>query len=390
MAVSVRDVLIVGAGPSGLAAAIACRHHGLDYVVLEQGALVDAIARFPLNMVFFTTPELLEVGGVPLTSPYEKPTRAEALRYYRKVTDTFQLQIALFEQVTAVERDGDGDEAVFAVATRTRLGAERVRHARAVVLAMGYYDRPNRLGVPGEDLPHVSHYYSEPHPYYRRRVVVVGGKNSACEAALDLYRNGAKVTLVHRGEALGDSVKYWVRPDMENRIKEGAVAAHFNTRIVEITATGVVVETAGARHEIAADSVLLLTGYRADPDVPARRRRDARSRDADSAARSGHLRDQRPEPVRGRWPAGRCAHGLDLHRERPLPRRAGGKDPGRALQRPLAPAASGWSPRPPRLPAPAIARRRWPPPAPHRRDTARRGFRVLRWQKTRPSRTDSA
>lgn len=255
----------MGAGPSGLAAAIACRHHGLDYVVLEQGALVDAIARFPLNMVFFTTPELLEVGGVPLTSPYEKPTRAEALRYYRKVTDTFQLQIALFEQVTAVERDGDGDEAVFAVATRSRLGAERVRHARAVVLAMGYYDRPNRLGVAGEDLPHVSHYYSEPHPYYRRRVVVVGGKNSACEAALDLYRNGAKVTLVHRGEALGDSVKYWVRPDMENRIKEGAVAAHFNTRIVEITATGVVVETSGVRHEIAADSVLLLTGYRADP-----------------------------------------------------------------------------------------------------------------------------
>ena len=164
MAVSVRDVLIVGAGPSGLAAAIACRHHGLDYVVLEQGALVDAIARFPLNMVFFTTPELLEVGGVPLTTPYEKPTRAEALRYYRKVTDTFQLQISLFEQVTAVERDGDGDEAVFAVSTRSRLGAERVRQARAVVLAMGYYDRPNRLDVPGEDLPHVSHYYPRAAP----------------------------------------------------------------------------------------------------------------------------------------------------------------------------------------------------------------------------------
>ena len=266
VAVSVRDVIIVGAGPSGLATAIACRHHGLDYLVLEQGALVDAIARFPLNMVFFTTPELLEIGGVPLTTPYEKPTRAEALRYYRKVTDTFQLQVALFEQVTAVEREGEGDEATFVVATRNRLGVERARHARAVVLAMGYYDRPNRLGIPGEDLPHVSHYYSEPHPYYRRRVVVVGGKNSACEAALDLYRNGAKVTLVHRGDALGDSVKYWVRPDMENRIKEGAVAAHFNTRIVEITATGVVVETSGARHEIAADAVLLLTGYRADPD----------------------------------------------------------------------------------------------------------------------------
>jgi thioredoxin reductase (NADPH) len=154
---------------------------------------------------------------------------------------------------------------VFVVSTRTRLGVERVRQARAVVLAMGYYDRPNRLEVPGEDLPHVSHYYPEPHPYYRRRVVVVGGKNSACEAALDLHRNGAQVTLVHRGDSLGDSVKYWVRPDMENRIKEGSVAAHFNTRVVEIRPTAVVVETAGERRDIAADAVLLLTGYRADP-----------------------------------------------------------------------------------------------------------------------------
>lgn len=261
----VRDVLIVGAGPSGLAAAIACRHHGLDYLVLEQGALVDAIRRFPINMVFFTTPELLEIGGVPLTTPYEKPTRAEALRYYRKVTDVFQLQVALHETVLAVTREGEGDEAVFAVSTRSQRGAERVREARAVVLAMGYYDRPNLLGVPGEDLPHVSHYYPEPHPYYRRRVVVVGGKNSACEAALDLFRNGAHVTLVHRGATLGDSVKYWVRPDMENRIKEGSIPAHFESRVVEIRPTAVVIETAGTRHEIAADDVLLLTGYRADP-----------------------------------------------------------------------------------------------------------------------------
>lgn len=260
-----RDVLIVGGGPSGLATAIACRHFGLDYQVIEQGALVDAIARFPLNMVFFTTPELLEIGGVPLTTPYEKPTRAEALRYYRKVTDTFQLQVALYERVTAVEVDGDDAERVFAVTTRSRLGVERVREARAVVLAMGYYDRPNRLDVPGEDLPHVSHYFSEPHPYYRQRVVVVGGKNSACEAALELYRNGAHVTLVHRGEALGDSVKYWVRPDVENRIKEGSIAARFDTRVVEIRPTEVVVESPGGRESLPADGVLLLTGYRADP-----------------------------------------------------------------------------------------------------------------------------
>jgi thioredoxin reductase (NADPH) len=262
--VSVRDVVIVGAGPSGLATAIACRHHRLDYLVVEQGALVDAIARFPLNMVFFTTPELLEIGGVPLTTPYEKPTRAEALRYYRKVCDTFDLQVALFERVLGVERDGTGPDAAFDVTTRS-LGATRVRGARAVVLAMGYYDRPNLLGVPGEDLPHVSHYYSEPHPFYRRRVVVVGGKNSACEAALDLYRNGAHVTLVHRGATLGDSVKYWVRPDIENRLKNGSITAHFDSQVVEIRPTAVVIDTAGTRQELAADAVLLLTGYRADP-----------------------------------------------------------------------------------------------------------------------------
>lgn len=256
----------MGAGPSGLATAIACRHHRLDYLTIEQGALVDAIARFPINMVFFTTPELLEIGGVPLTSPFEKPTRAEALRYYRKVTDTFQLQVALYEKVLKVEREGEGADAVFVVSTQSHLGVERVREARAVVLAMGYYDRPNRLGIPGEDLPNVSHYYSEPHPYYRRRVVVVGGKNSACEAALDLFRNGAQVTLVHRGEALGDSVKYWVRPDMENRIKEGSIPAHFKSRVVEIRPTSVVIETEGERHDLGADAVLLLTGYRADPE----------------------------------------------------------------------------------------------------------------------------
>jgi thioredoxin reductase (NADPH) len=260
-----REVLIVGAGPSGLATAIACRHHGLDYQVLEQGTLVDAIARFPTNMVFFTTPELLEVGGVPLTTPYEKPTRAEALRYYRKVTDLFQLQVALHEQVLAVEAEGEGDDRLFAVATRSRLGVDRVRHARAVVLSMGYYDRPNLLGVPGEDLPHVSHFYSESHPYYRQRVVIVGGKNSACEAALELHRNGAQVTLVHRGPTLGDSVKYWVRPDIDNRIREGSIAARFDTSVVEIRPTEVVVESGGARATIPADGVLLLTGYRADP-----------------------------------------------------------------------------------------------------------------------------
>lgn len=268
---SLRDVLIVGAGPSGLATAIALQKLGIDYLVLEKGGLVDAITRFPTNMVFFTTPELLEIGGIPLTTPYEKPTRVEALQYYRKVTDAMQLNVSLHEEVVdlAVEeaRPGDSsqDSSLFVAETRSRLGVRRARHARVVVLAMGYYGYPNMLGVPGEDLPHVSHYYGEAHTYYRQRVVIVGGKNSSCEAALELYRSGAQVTMVHRGEELGDSVKYWVKPDIENRIREGSIAARFNTRVTEIRPTEVVVDTNGSGVQtIPADAVLLLTGYHAD------------------------------------------------------------------------------------------------------------------------------
>lgn len=274
---SLRDVIIVGAGPSGLATAIALKRLGIDYLVLEQGTLVDAIYRFPTNMVFFTTPELLEIGGIPLTTPYEKPTRLEALRYYRKIVDAFQLQIALHEQVLSVERDPDmaqdegGHEVPFVLETRSDLGVRRGRHARAVVLAMGYYGEPNLLEIPGEDLPNVSHFYDEAHPYYRTRVVVVGGKNSACEAALELYRAGAHVTLVHRGAELGDSVKYWVKPDVENRIRAGSIDARFLTSVVEIRPTEVVIETREpggepTRSTLPADRVLLLTGYHADHD----------------------------------------------------------------------------------------------------------------------------
>ena len=263
---SVRDVLIVGAGPSGLATAIAANQQGLDYVIVEKGVLVDAIFHFPVHMVFFTTPELLEVGGLPMTSPNDKPTRLEALRYYRRVVDAYGLQISFHENVTAIERDGDH----FTVTTADERGVTRARHARSVVLAIGYYDTPNYLGVPGEDLPHVSHYYDDAHPYYRRRVVIVGGKNSAAEAALELFRGGAHVTLVHRRAALGDSIKYWVKPDIENRIKEGSIAARFETSVVEITPTHVVVERAGLRGqraEIAADAVFLLTGYHVDTNL---------------------------------------------------------------------------------------------------------------------------
>ncbi|HVG72479.1 MAG TPA: YpdA family putative bacillithiol disulfide reductase, partial [Vicinamibacterales bacterium] len=272
---SVRDVLIVGAGPSGLATAIAAKQRGLDYVIVEKGILVNSIFNFPTHMVFFTTPELLEIGGLPLVTPYDKPMRLEALRYYRRVVDTYQLQVSFHEEVVSIEREDEGGMTVFAVTTQTNRGVKRVRLARAVVLAIGYYDLPNYLGIPGEDLPHVSHYYTDAHPYYRQRVVVVGGKNSAAEAALELFRGGAHVTLVHRHATLGDSIKYWVRPDIDNRIKEGSIQARFETTVCEIRPTEVVVQRnpsassgqEAVREEIPADGVFLLTGYHPDAEL---------------------------------------------------------------------------------------------------------------------------
>jgi len=255
------DVLIIGAGPAGLSAAIAADRAGLNYEVLEKGALVNSIFNYPKDMIFFTTPELLEIGGIPFTSPFVKPTRIEALVYYRRVTDTFMLRVCFNEKVHSIERTQKGFKVASAIDERLR-----IRKSRFVVIATGYFDNPNLLGIRGEDLPHVSHYYTEPHGYFRKRVVVVGGNNSAAIAALDIFRSGARVTLVHRGASPGEAIKYWVRPDLENRLKEGSIAARFHSRVVEITPSSVHLDSDGKREEIAADAVFLMTGYHADAE----------------------------------------------------------------------------------------------------------------------------
>ncbi len=256
---SIIDVIVVGAGPAGLAAAIAAKQAGLSCRVLEKGTLVNSIYHYPRNMVFFTTPDLLEIGGLPFTTPYEKPTRAEALRYYRRVAEHYRLHVEFNEEVETIVPGQ-----AFRIATRRAPGDTCTHLSRNVVLATGYYDNPNLLGVPGEDLPHVSHYYSEPHAFFRKCVAVVGGRNSAAEAALDLFRSGVQVLLVHRGSRLSDSIKYWVRPDIENRIKEGSIEARFETRVVEIRPDSLLLECGGVATEVAADAVFLLTGYHCD------------------------------------------------------------------------------------------------------------------------------
>ncbi len=257
----VRDVIIIGAGPTGLACAIEAETQGLNYLVIEKGCIVNSIKNFPLQMTFFTTPELLEIGGMPFVTPYQKPTRLEALKYYRRVTDTYGLKLHLYETVLSVE----GSDGNFQVKTETRDRKSCNYRARKIVLATGYYDIPNSLNVPGENLPKVTHYYREAHPYYGMKVAVIGGKNSAAVAALDLYRAGARVTLIHRGSKLSQSIKYWIKPDIENRIKAKEIKALFNTTVVEIAQRWVLLRRlSGETWSVDNDFVFAMTGYRPD------------------------------------------------------------------------------------------------------------------------------
>jgi thioredoxin reductase (NADPH) len=233
---------------------------GMRALVVDKGCLCNSIYNYPVNMVFFTTPELLEIGDLPMVCGGDKPTRLEALKYYRKGAEHYQLELRLFEKVLRV----DGRDGAFTVVTETASGREEKYHAKKIVVATGYYDLPNEMGVPGEHLPHVNHYYTEPHPFWNQDVVVIGGKNSAVESALDLYRNGARVTLLVRSKELGNSLKYWVKPDIENRIKAGQIQTLFRTRVKEIVRDGIVVENDGGVKELGARQVFALTGYHPD------------------------------------------------------------------------------------------------------------------------------
>src|SRR5579859_563970 len=254
------DVICIGAGPTGLACAIEAVRAGMKPLVIDKGALCNSIFHYPVNMYFFTTPELLEIGDLPLVCAAEKPTRVEALKYYRKAAEHFGLELRLYETVLRL----DGHDGNFTVTSKTEKGIERRYQAKKVVIATGYYDLPNTMDVPGEELPHVSHYFTEPHEFWNQDVVVIGGKNSAAEAALDLYRNGARVTLVHRNAEMGATIKYWVRPDIENRIKAEQVKALFNTRVKRITADEVIVQNGAGEKRLPAKQVFALTGYHPD------------------------------------------------------------------------------------------------------------------------------
>ena len=254
------DLLVIGAGPTGLACAIEAQRAGFTAMLVDKGCLCNSLFHYPAHMTFFTTPELLEIGGIPFSSPNQKPNRNEALEYYRKVAEFYTLDVRQYENVERVE-GGDGD---FTVHTMDRFGRMLEHRARKLVIATGYYDLPNYLGIPGEDLSKVKHYYHEPHPFFGLDVVVIGGKNSAAIAALDLWRHGAKVTLVHRGAEMHRHVKYWILPDINNRVKNGEIQAHFNSNVANISEDDVTISTPEGEITIANQFCFALTGYHPD------------------------------------------------------------------------------------------------------------------------------
>jgi thioredoxin reductase (NADPH) len=265
MLVETFDLLVIGAGPCGLAVGVAAKRARLRCVLLDRLNIVSTIERYPLGMTFFSTPERIEIGEVPFISSHEKPTRRDGLIYYRRVAEFYALDVRPSEEVVDVVQEPDG---AFRVAVR-RPHDEVTYRSDAVVFATGYYDNPNFLGVPGEELSHVAHYFTEGHPYWRRRVVVIGAGNSSVDAALECWRAGAVVTLVHFGEGFDRTVKAWVLPDITNRVKEGSIAARWHSRVRAITPTQVEIvnEACGTVECLPADAVLAMTGYHADTSL---------------------------------------------------------------------------------------------------------------------------
>ncbi|MGV3538436.1 MAG: YpdA family putative bacillithiol disulfide reductase [Rufibacter sp.] len=256
--ISELDIVVIGAGPIGLTCGIEAQKAGLSYVILDKGALVNSLYNYPVTMTFFSTSEKLEIGGVPFISDNPKPRRNEALEYYRRVTLKFNLNVQLFEEVLGVQK---ADE-IFTVET-----TKATYSARYVIVSTGFYDLPALMDIPGEDLPHVTHYYKDPHYYALQKVVVVGASNSSVDAALESYRKGADVTMVVRGPEIGRRVKYWVKPDIENRIKEGSIKAYFNSSLTAIRPGQVDIQTPGGLVTLENDFVLALTGYKPNFDL---------------------------------------------------------------------------------------------------------------------------
>ncbi len=257
---AIYDVLVVGSGPTGLACAIETTRRGLRTVVVDKGCLCNSLFHYPSNMTFFTTPELLEIGDMPFSSPNQKPNRNEALEYYRKVAEHYALDIRQYHRVLS----GDGTDGNFTVRMQARFARHTRLTARKLILATGYYDLPNHLGIPGEELSKVEHYYHDPHPMYGMDVLVIGGKNSAAIAALDLWRHGARVTLVHRGSEMHGHVKYWILPDINNRIRNGEICAYFQSNVTSIREDAVDLETPSGKVTLKNDFVFALTGYHPD------------------------------------------------------------------------------------------------------------------------------
>jgi len=246
------DIIIIGGGPIGLACAIEAKKAGLSYVILEKGALVNSLYNYPVNMTFFSTSERLEIGGVPFVSNNPKPTRAEALEYYRRVAIAGGLHIKLFEEVLKVEKGNN----IFTITT-----IKQTYTCKNIIIATGFYDIPYLLNVPGEDLPKVKHYYKDPHYYAFQKVLVVGAANSAIDVALETWRKGAEVTMVIKGDSISDRVKYWVKPDIDNRIAEGSIKAYFNSTVAEIRMHEVDINTPEGLVTVENDWVLAMTGY---------------------------------------------------------------------------------------------------------------------------------